>query len=315
MRRYRGDEDLPALVKVIEGVFKEDGLEWVMTVERLKNEYDNLPGFDPMNDVVLAMVDDQTVGYCQVRWFEEPNGKFAAGHREKVLPKWRGRGIARALLAVNTVRARELMADHARGPARMGTVVADTEVDRLAMLEAAGYQKERYYLEMLRDLGQPIEVLPMPADIEVRPPKEEDLRRVLEAQWEAFRDSWSFREMTDKDWTGFLASPEFQPDLWVVGWDGDVIAGSVFSWIDNEENDRYHRQWGYNDGIAVTKEYRRRGLARALTSRSLVILRDAGMQFACLSVDTQNPADAMGLYSALGYTVHKEHIDLIRPMD
>jgi len=121
--------------------------------------------------------------------------------------------------------------------------------------------------------------------------------------------------MTEKDWTGLIGSPEFSPDLWVVGWDGDEVAGSVFCWIDEEENARHHRLWGYNDDIAVTKEYRRRGLAKALTSRSLVILRDLGMEYANLSVDTKNPADALGLYTALGYKVHKEHIDLVRPME
>jgi len=314
-RRYRGDEDLPLLVEVLEAASKVDGLDGVVTVDRLKNEYDNMPGFDPGRDVVLAQVDGRTVGYSQIRWFEEPDGKFAAAHRERVLVDWRGRGVTRALLAVNTMRAREMATAHARGPARMGTVVADTEVHRSSMLEAAGYTKNRWYLELLRDLSEPISVFPMPEGIEVRSVPSEDQRSVFEAAWEAFRGAWTFREMTEKDWTGFLGGPEFQPDLWVVGWDGDEVAGSVFCWVDTEENDRHHRLWGYNDDIAVTKGYRRRGLARALTSRSLVMLRDLGMEFANLSVDTQNPADALGLYTALGYSVHKEHIDLVRPMD
>ena len=314
-RRYRGDEDLPLLVGVIEAVSEEDGIDWVVTVDRLKNELDNIPNFDPREDIVIAQVDGRTVGYSQIRWFEEPNGKFAAGHRERVLVDWRGRGIMKALLAMNTRRAREMATAHARGPARMGTVVTEGETHRLSLLENAGFNRERFYLVMLRDLAQPIEVFPLPEGIDIRPVRPEDHRRVFEAAWESFRDSWTFREMTEKDWTGLIGSPEFSPDLWVVGWDGDEVAGSVFCWIDEEENARHHRLWGYNDDIAVTKEYRRRGLAKALTSRSLVILRDLGMEYANLSVDTKNPADALGLYTALGYKVHKEHIDLVRPME
>ena len=314
-RRYRGDEDLPLLVEVFEAMSAADDLEWVVTVERLKNEYDNLPNFDPREDVVLAQVNGRAVGYSQVRWFEEPNGTFAAGHRERVHPDWRGKGISKALLAVNTVRARELAAAHARGPARMGTVVAETEVHRMQVLEEAGYRTERWYLEMLRDLSGPIGVLPLPEGIHVRPVGPEDQRRVFETTYEAFRESYAFREMTENDWTGFFASPEFQPELWVVGWDGDVVAGAVFCWIDEEENTLNDRRWGYNDNIAVVEGYRRRGLAKALISRSLLVLRDLGMTHANLSVDTLNPADALGLYEALGYTVHKRQYDLVRPLD
>ncbi|MCJ2541185.1 MAG: GNAT family N-acetyltransferase [Candidatus Thermoplasmatota archaeon] len=313
--RYRGDKDLPLLVEVLEAVSVADDLEWVVTAERLKNEYDNLPRFDPREDVVLAQVNGRTVGYSQVHWFEEPDGTFAAGHRERVHPDWREKGISEALLAVNTTRAKELAATLARGPSRMGTVVAETETHRISVLERAGYRTERFYLEMLRDLSEPIDDNPLPEGIVVRPAGVEDQRRVFDTTWEAFRGSYGFREMTEKDWTGFLASPEFQPELWFVGWDGDVVAGAVFCWIDEEENTRYDRRWGYNDDIAVAEGYRRRGLAKALISRSLLALRDLGMAHAYLSVDTQNPADALSLYEAVGYKLYKRQFDMIRPLD
>ena len=120
--------------------------------------------------------------------------------------------------------------------------------------------------------------------------------------------------MDERDWTGFRGSPEYQPEHWVVGWDGDAVAGVVFCWLDPLENQRHDRLWGYNDAVAVSRDYRRRGLAKALLSRSLVILRDLGMEHAALGVDTQNPADAMALYESQGYTVHKEFYDMVRPM-
>lgn len=314
-RRFRGDEDLAPIVEVFEALSQEDGLEWVLTVDRLRNEYASKPNFDPRKDVVIAEVNGRAVGYTQVYWFKEEDGTLAVGHRERVHPKWRGTGIPEALLAVNTVRARQMAAAHTDGPWRMGTVVAESEVHRLSVIEHAGYRKERWYLELLRDLREPIQELPLPEGIEVRSVAPADRRRVFETLWEAFRGSYAFREMDDKDWTGFKGSHEYQPDLWVIGWDGDVVAGIVFSWIDEDENSRYDRLWGYNDAVAVAKEHRRRGLAKALISRSLLLLRDKGMEFASLGVDTQNPADAFGLYKGLGYVVRQKFIDLIRPME
>jgi GNAT superfamily N-acetyltransferase len=313
-RRFRGEEDLLSLVEVYEAVAREDAFDWVLTVDRLRNEYEGLPNFDPNEDVVIAEVNGKAVGYAQIYWFQEVEGIFAAAHRERVLPQWRGRGITRALLAINTSRARELAGMHAEGDWRMGTMTSDTEVHRTRVLESSGYNKERWYLEMLRDLREPIEEFPLPEGIEVRPVEVDDQRKVFEALWEAFRGSWAFREMDEKDWTGFQGSPEFQPEHWVVGWDGEVVAGVVFSWVDQLENQRYGRLWGYNDEVGVTEGYRRRGLAKALLSRSLVILRELGMEYANLGVDTQNPADALGLYESQGYVVRKEHYDMIRPM-
>jgi len=314
-RRYRGDEDIPLIVEVFDAVAEADGFDWSLTVDRIKVEYDNTPNFDPRNDVVIAEVDGTAVGYTHIRWFKEPDGTFAAAHRERLVPEWRGKGIMRAQLAINEARAAELAAAHATGPKRMATYTAETESHRCRMLEQAGFEVKRWYYEMLRDLREPIEVHPMPDGLELRSVHHDDHRRIFDAHWEAFRDSWTFREMTEKDYQGFLKGPEFHPDLWVVAWDGDVVAGSVISWVIPEENRKFGRLWGYNDGIAVSKAYRRRGLARAMTSRSLVILRDLGMEYASLGVDTQNPANALGLYESLGYELRKTFFDLIRPME
>lgn len=314
LRRYRGDQDLPAMVEVYEAAYREDGLPYLMTVDRLRNEYEGYPDFDPREDVVIAEVDGVAVGYAQVRWFQETEGTFATAHRERVRPEWRGQGITRALLSVNTARSREMAVAHARGPWKMGTVVADTEVHRADVLEAAGYRRERYYLELHRDLGQPIQEFPLPEGIQVRPVAPGEERRVFEALYESFRGSYAFREMREEDWTGFQGSSEYQPEHWVVGWDGDTVAGEVFCWVDELENRRHGRRWGYNDAVGVTEGYRRRGLAKALLGRSLMVLRDLGMEQAILLVDTQNPADALGLYTSQGYTVHREFHDLVRPM-
>ena len=314
-RRYVGDEDIPLLVEVFEAVALADGLDWSVTVDRVKVEYDNTPNFDPRKDVVIAEVYGKPIGFTHIYWFEEPDGTVAAGHRERLVPEWRGKGIMRAQLAINEARAEDLAAAHATGPKRMGTMTAETEVHRLRMLESVGFEKKRWYYEMLRDLREPIEIHPVPEDLEIRPVHPDDHRRIFDAAWEAFRDSWTFREMTEKDFQRLTQGPEFQPELWVVAWDGDVVAGSVFCWVLPEENQRFDRLWGYNDDIAVTKAYRRRGLAKAMTSRSLVALRDLGMEYANLGVDTQNPADALGLYEALGYKVRKTFFDLIRPME
>ncbi len=65
-RRYRGDEDLPTLVEVFNAAAETDGLDWLVTVDRLKVEYDNQPNFDPRKDVVIVEVDGAAVGFTYI---------------------------------------------------------------------------------------------------------------------------------------------------------------------------------------------------------------------------------------------------------
>ena len=57
--------------------------------------------------------------------------------------------------------------------------------------------------------------------------------------------------------------------------------------------------------VSVRRRWRRRGVARALIAAAMRATRERGLSTAALGVDTQNPTGALGLYEALGFTVHK----------
>ena len=75
----------------------------------------------------------------------------------------------------------------------------------------------------------------------------------------------------------------------------------VLNFINQNENEDYHRQRGYTEGISVRRPWRRRGLARALLTRSLQMFKDMGMTEAALGVDTQNLNGALRLYKSVGF--------------
>jgi ribosomal protein S18 acetylase RimI-like enzyme len=64
------------------------------------------------------------------------------------------------------------------------------------------------------------------------------------------------------------------------------------------------RRRGYTEGIFTLREWRGRGIASALIARNLRLLRDRGMTEAALSVDTENPSGALGLYERHGFREH-----------
>jgi ribosomal protein S18 acetylase RimI-like enzyme len=104
-----------------------------------------------------------------------------------------------------------------------------------------------------------------------------------------------------------LKDPLNDPDLWEVAWDGDQVAGMVLNFLNRKENEEYNRLRGWTENISVRKPWRRRGLARALLTRSLQRFKDMRMDHAALGVDTQNLTGALDLYKSVGFVVEKRH--------
>ena len=301
-RRYRGDEDIPRFHAVFEATKETDGISWTETLEDFQNEYAHLTNTDVERDIVAVEVDGQMIVYYRQYWVRELDGTYSYRAFEALLPTWRGMGIRRTMLTMIERRAREVAKGHTDATKKMITTWTwPGDEPRQEALEEHGFTPLRYFFEMLRDLREPIEDSPLPEGIEVRPVPPEDYRKVFDAANEALKDHWGAREWTDVDYDQFLNDPTFTPDLWIIGYDGDEVAGNVVNWINEAENKEFQRKWGYTEIISVRRPYRGKGLAKALVTRSMVRLRDLGMEHANLGVDSENPSGAMGLYTGLGY--------------
>jgi ribosomal protein S18 acetylase RimI-like enzyme len=113
----------------------------------------------------------------------------------------------------------------------------------------------------------------------------------------------------------FLESPDADPSLWLVAWDGDEVAGGVFNGIYREQNEALGIRRGWLDSVFTRRPWRRRGLARALIFRSLLLFRERGMTSAALGVDADNPMGALGLYEDAGFAVAERFTAYRKPME
>jgi ribosomal protein S18 acetylase RimI-like enzyme len=95
----------------------------------------------------------------------------------------------------------------------------------------------------------------------------------------------------------------------MVAWDASTgeVAGQVQNFVNAEENEQRGVRRGYTEGISVRRPWRRRGLARALLTRSLQMFKEMGMEEAALGVDAQNLSGALNLYESVGFRVEKRH--------
>ncbi len=296
--------DYQALAALISLVNLHDGVDSLPTAEEIEHDWERNPGMDPDADVLLAEVDGRLIGLVEEDWRLRAERVFHQLH-PLVHPEWRHRGIGRALLAWAENRATEGAASGAMGSRDLPHLLAgwaDLEIPDVApFAAAAGYRVEGYGIMMTRSLAEPIPDLPMPVGLETRPVRPEDHRAIWNADSEAFRDHRDPATRTDADFERWFTMPELDTGLWEVAWDGDQVAGSIWTTVYRNDHERLGIKRGWLEHISVRRPWRRRGLATALIARSMRRLRDAGLTEAALGADAENISGAVRVYEALGF--------------
>jgi mycothiol synthase len=309
LRRWRGLEaDLPAMWAASDAARVADGELDRSSYEGTAAYYRHFERCDLDRDLVLAEADGQVVGYARVEWNDSNDGERWYEGVGIVRPDARRRGIGTALLTWTERRrleiAREHVADGTLGerPAWLTTFLFDGDAGGRALLASAGYQPFRRFASMTRPSLDAIEPHGLPDGLEIRSVTRDldAMRRVFAADNEAFRDHFGWSEDSDERFAEWVEDPTVDPELWIVAFDGDAVAGGVLNGI--------HRlpgappEW-WLDSVFVRRPWRRRGLARALIARSLELLRTRGLTSASLGVDLTNPNQALGLYESCGFRV------------
>lgn len=309
-RRYAGPSDHPAMLAVYSAAHEADGLEEVTTLEQFDLTYRTLVNCDPERDILLAEVNGEVVAYARVFWQDLVEGGRAYECFGFVHPAWRRRGIGGALLRHNEDRLREIAAGHpAIAPKWLESEGVDVDPGNTALLRRAGYEPVRWFYDMVAPTLDGIVPPPMPEGLELRPVTRDQYRTIWEAAAEAFRDHWGEAEWTEEDWDRFDADPaNVDPRFWRIGWGGDEVAGVVTATVPVAENERHGRSRVYVSGVSVRRQWRRRGLARALLASSLAGAHEAGYTSASLGVDTDSPTGATDLYRSLGFAPERTFV-------
>lgn len=314
-RMFRDTSDYARLAELAARVNLHDGIPWLPTAGQLETEIGSKSTIDPTKDLLFAEADGQVVAATFVERIVR-DGDPMYDMEGFVHPDYRRRGLGTALLGwtFGRIRQRAAVEDPSVNVTVEGGSV-EQEAGHRALLANAGFDAVRHFFLMRRPTLNDVPEAPLPTGLEVRPVTPDQRRPIIAAEFEAFRDHWGSREMTEEAVQTTLNMAELDSDLWVVAWDGDEIAGVVENWIWPEENEQLGVRRGWLERISVRRPWRRRGLARAITAASLIRLREAGMDEAMLGVDSENPNGALGLYEGLGFEIHARSAAFRRPLD
>lgn len=316
MRSVRGAADFAGIAAVMTASLADHNGERY-TAEVVASTFAHPANTDPLQDALIAEVDGALIGYANTHWRVEDNGAACWHWIHLYLePAWRGRGLEQAIQSRLERRARLVSATAGPAGARhlFTSMVPETWHARVAALLALDYAPARYFFEMQRSLEGDLPELVMPAGLEIREPLPEHYRAIWDAELEGNRDDWRTAIPEDEEeYRAWVETPDLDPSLWRVAWDGDQVAGASLN-VSQKSEDGTREVWGETDSLFVRRPWRRRGLGRALLVASMHLFKARGMITAGLGVDTENPSGALGLYESLGYRPYRRVVLYQKPV-
>ena len=305
LRPYRGPADHPEMTRVANAVRAFNGDPNLGSVADMDNHYAHLEHADLPRDCALVELDGRVVAYGRASRQEMITGGRQVECILNIEPEARGLGVEELLVRHALVRSEAIVAEFGRDKAIAVLVfVTSRDEAQLRVVEAAGFQRVRAGVELVRPNLEAIPEIPLPEGFEIRRIGADDRamhRRVWEAATRAFANSYGEQAQTEEQFDRWLKSEEFNPPLWRVAFHGDNIAAQILSFLGEPEPDG--SRIGWTESISTQPEFRRRGLARALLAESLRAVRDAGATKAALGADSQNPNQAQTLYESMGFRV------------
>ena len=241
-------------------------------------------GFDTEHDWIGVFDGDRCVAWAMVL---QQRRTFVDVH-----PDTRRRGIGSALRDWTVDRVRAL------GGAYASQTIDDRRTDVVSALQAAGYTP-RFTSWVLR-MDHPVPPEPAPPDgitlRAFRPADETELLAMFEEAFSEFEDrppssAGTWRAMTTR-------REGFRNEDMIVAVDGERIVGGAFLirsagsiWVDK---------------FAVHRDYRHRGIARAMLAAAFARSHELGSSFTELNTDSRTGAlsfyERIGMHIRLSYT-------------
>lgn len=311
VRAFDIEKDLSAVVKLANIVSDFEESDEYLSEESLRNYYSHVVNCDFATDFMLVEVEGQLVGFQRISWREmDLENTISYRMVGNVHPDWMNKGIATFMMDWAEDRLSSIAEGHSKKKIKeFRSFAIDKVKARKDLLTDRGFTPNRYFFSMERKNLDEIPEVKLPEGIIVRPPKNEaDWRKAWDCLDDAFKDHWGYAAGTESEFQSLINEPDLLWDLTQLAWDGDTVVGTVLIYISEETNKKKNMKRGWTEDISVRRDYRGKGIAKALIYGGMNALKSVGMETAALGVDTDNPTGALGLYKHCGYETNYTEI-------
>jgi len=295
--------DLHSLAELFRASWDADGIDEAVSAERLEHSL-SLPGVNIERYLFVVPIEGassrlKAAGFAIPRKGLQTNSVYI---RLVAHPDCRENGLEADLLEyLEGVAAREAASTEVTW--NLHASIMTGQERRIPLYRGRGYERVRGFLILERDLTEEIEMPEEPHGLQIRSIESDaDVMDVHVALDESFRDHWNPPLFTEEQHRHFFNAPGFRKDLVLVAHDDQgETAGACMNFIRTD----YNHERGVREAevgvLGVRASFRRRGLARALLTRSLQLLKQDGMNTAIIEVDEESPTGANVLYESVGF--------------
>jgi mycothiol synthase len=282
-------DDVPAITqlfnRVIEELFgqadeSEDDLRRFLTSDEI----------DPAEDIRLAEVDGELVGYADI--WPHPHPTYWVDVR--VGPSGEG-DLRRELLEWTLERVRAKGGDHV-----IAGIWSNEERMRSAFREA-GFERTRGSYRMRIEFDGELEEPRPPEGVRIRPMTPDDAHVAYATHEETFADMWGWAPTSFEEWQHWFLGEGHDWSLFFLAEADGEAAGVALCRPRPTEPDI-----GAIRVVGVRRAWRRKGVGRALMLHTFREFRRRGMRGASLGVDAESLTGAQRLYASVGMHVDRE---------
>lgn len=308
-------EDIPAIVAMVNASSQAIEGRNSLSVEELAHGWESEVWSAAKHARVVAAPDGQIVGYTEV-WNVRPP-KVRPFVMEVVHPEYTHLPIGTAMVTwAEAVLRGEL--DQAPEGARVEMLASANLKDQadMKLLTDYGFEITRYFWNMVIDLDGALPEAQWPEGITVRTLRpDEDEREAYKVVRASFQDHWGYTEAPFEEayhaWEHMVLTQEnYDRSLRFLAMDGDRIVGVSLC----QPSEGGNLEMGWVATLGVIREYRGKGIAKALLYHSFGEFYRRGKKSVGLGVDAASLTGATKLYESVGMRVTQQYANFSKEL-
>jgi len=200
----------------------------------------------------------------------------------------------------------QLAASRAKENFELVTQISEKNQTLLQLFATNGYHSNLSFITMELRLDEPLPAPQWTEGICVRTfVQGQDEQVIYQVDEEAAEDKGYHNPLSYEDWVKRMGLDRdtFEAGIWLLAYEGETIVGVALNARDNDPN----TVWV--DHLSVRKNWRHRGIGKALLLHSFGEFHKRGLEIIKLNVDSKSLTNAPRLYESVGMkTIQQYHI-------
>jgi mycothiol synthase len=299
--RHATSTDLPVLAQLLTTVFTYDQIPIVQTATELEEDFAT-ESSRLGHDVMVAEIDSKIVGLAFTVFLPSMVKEERCYVFGGVLPEFRQLGIGTALMSWAVAHGEKLLqSTGSKLPKFFRTEVSQLNDSASRLFARFSMKPVRYEEDLILELAS-TPTPQQPSNFSIVPWQTARDAEALIVKNLAFNDHWGSTPTTSEHWQQLVNGSTGRPDLsFFAVTPADKIIGLLLTHRYESDDDLLGKKIGWVDKLGTLAEYRNQSVAKNLITAALAKYNSVGLTHAALTVDTQNPTGAYGLYKTLGF--------------